>query len=69
MHTIDGTKQPDAAAELMAENAAGCPPVSPVAPTALARPQPRPYGDEPPDYKTYRYGYPPCCGRMFGSGN
>lgn len=27
------------------------------------------YGDEPPDHKNYRYGYPPFSGRMFGSGN
>jgi hypothetical protein len=23
----------------------------------------------PPDYTQYAYGYPPCSGRMFGSGN
>jgi hypothetical protein len=28
-----------------------------------------PYGNEPSDHVRYRYGYPPCCGRMFGSGN
>lgn len=32
-------------------------------------PLPPPYGDEPPDYERYRYGYPRCSGRMFGSGN
>lgn len=30
---------------------------------------PPPYGDEPPDYERYSYGYPPFSGRMFGSGN
>jgi hypothetical protein len=32
-------------------------------------PMPWLYGNEPPDYERYTYGYPPCCGRMFGSGN
>lgn len=37
--------------------------------TGGGSPMPPPYGNEPPDYERYRYGYPPGCGRMFGSGN
>jgi hypothetical protein len=46
-------------------------PPSPVAdpPAATARPLAPPYGAEPPDYDKWKYGYPPCSGRMFGSGN
>jgi hypothetical protein len=28
-----------------------------------------PYGNEPPDYEQYTYGYPPSSGQMLGSGN
>lgn len=38
-------------------------------PPADARPLAPPYGAEPPDYRTWKHGYPPFSGRMFGSGN
>ena len=42
------------------------PPAAAVPPTRAQRlPQPA----ELPDYRSYRYGYPPVSGRMFGSGN
>lgn len=37
--------------------------------TGRGTPKPGLYGGEPPDFGQYVYGYPPCCGRMFGSGN
>lgn len=57
------------------ENERGC--ISPVANsaatsparTAPAHPPRGRYGGESPDYESYRYGYPPFSGRMFGSGN
>lgn len=33
------------------------------------RTQRSPQPAELPDYRSYRYGYPPVSGRMFGSGN
>ena len=38
-------------------------------PASDARPLAPPYGAERPDHTTWKYGYPPFSGRMFGSGN
>lgn len=44
------------------------PPAAAEPPTADTHPLAPPYGSERPDYATWKYGYPPFCGRMFGSG-
>lgn len=45
------------------------PPPPAAAAVPLTRAQRLPQPAELPDYRHYRYGYPPVSGRMFGSGN